>query len=726
MDGDRRAQREAISRALLDRHGGKRRREWIDHFCLFHEDRHRSASWAEENGVYYCRTEDRVYYTPQVLDKLLIPTTPLMGKRKKPPAEVLPPITQATIYTYIRPDGSVSHLKFRWGDGHDKLIRQTSLDFDWVRPADAYPIYGDFGLTREQPTHIVVVEGEKCVDRIDQLGDSLAGSSIRAITCGSNSELRKYAVELVGVLGQLHPLSITLWPDNDEPGLAAMRHVHVELQRASLAHSLISPAELGLPLKGDVCDYADAGGSLSVLLAKQTGTLEHEPVRELVEETVVTRDGHFMWPMARVPTAIKEDYMDALWQHKYGALPKTNQRRELIAGLISKGRNNPAQVRSRVFTNEQVTWWRPEPTGQCYRISAEGIELDNDPPGIFLAVPSDDGRHTSTDVDLAGERNDLIELLSIWSFSDTELAMIEGWLVCAMGSLSTPILFIKSAAGTGKTTLARWLAAIIEPFASEPPARIMRDERHFLRQVMAHPVVVIDNVSRVESAVEDTLSQLVTGAAFSIRPLYEDRLVELFLRRAVILTTTNYDIYKGDLASRTVVLEPARKTHGYFSDRELQKRVAHLFPKVRGYVMKLLATYFQKRGDYIEPNIPFRIGDLGMVFATLGYDTDALAQQESMARSAVVSINDPWLESIVELWKEEDSIYVFKTTREIHQWMLDYGCVDAPPEKSPRLPRWFAEKAPFFADYGFSVERWMQNPRGYKFRRIELARSTVG
>src|SRR5438094_1138813 len=107
------------------------------------------------------------------------------------------------------------------------------------------------------------------------------------------------------------------------------------------------------------------GGSLSVLIPKQTGTLEAEPVRQLVEQTIVTRDGHFMWPELRIPTAIKEDYVDALWQQAYGSLPKTQQRREVIAGLIQKGRESPVQVRSRAFTNEQVTWWRPQPSGRC-------------------------------------------------------------------------------------------------------------------------------------------------------------------------------------------------------------------------------------------------------------------------------------------------------------------------------------------------------------------------
>jgi len=388
-----RAQRESITRALLERHGGRRRREWIDHYCLFHDDQHRSASWAEANGIYFCRKEDRVYYTPQVLDKLLIPVTPLVGRARAKTKEVLPPITQATIYTYLRPDGTSSHLKVRWDLADGKLIRQTSLDLDWQRPEDAYPIYGDYGL--DAGCHLVVVEGEKCVDRIRQLGDSLGSVPIRSLTCGAASELRSHAVDLVARLGQLQPASITLWPDNDEPGLAAMRAVHVELQRANLLHSLLSPAQLGLPLKGDVCDYADAGGSLSILIAKQTGMLEQEPVRELVEKTIVTRDGHFMWPEHRIPSAIQEDRVDALWQRAYGGLPKTTQRRELIASLIAKSHDSPAQVRSRLYTNEQVTWWRPQPTGQCYRISAQGIELDDDPPGIFLAVPSDDGRHTS-------------------------------------------------------------------------------------------------------------------------------------------------------------------------------------------------------------------------------------------------------------------------------------------------------------------------------------------
>jgi hypothetical protein len=719
VDSSWAAQREAITRALIDRHGGRTRDKWIDHRCLFHDDRHRSASWVEATGTYYCRTEDKTYFVPQVLERLSMPVVRSASTpgRKLTQPEALPPITQAKIYTYLRPDGTPSHLKVRWGDGAEKIIRQTSLDFDWRKPADAYPIYGDYQMDGAS-THLVVVEGEKCVERIRHLDDHLGGHDIRGVTCGSSADLTSHATDLVARIGEIRPLSITLWPDNDEPGMAAMRALHLALADQNLVHSTIAPAELGLPLKGDVVDFADSGGSLSILLAKQSGALSAEPVRELVSATIVTRDGHMMWPATREPTAINEDWVSALWLHTYGSMASQKQRLQAVAGLRVKARMDPVTVRSRVYTNEQQTWWRPEPTGGTYRISAGAIEEHVDPPGIFLSVPRDDGRHTSTAVNLDGEQSDLRELLSIWKFSDTELAMIEGWLVCAMGSLQTPILLIKSAAGTGKTTLARWLAAVVEPFASEPEARIMKDERQFLRQVMAHPVMLIDNVSRVESAVEDVLARLVTGAAFSIRPLYEDRLVEVFLRRAIILTTTNYEIYKGDLLSRTVVLEPVRRDQGYFADRELQKRVAHLFPLVRGYVLKLLQKYFFAR-EQSDPETPFRIGDLGTVFAALGYDTAALAEQEAFARSQVVAPNDPWLEAIVSMWKDEDSLYVFKTTQEIVTYLRDYGVPEVPSVMSPRLPRWFAEKAPFFADYGFNIERVYSNPRGYRFRKLE-------
>lgn len=711
------AERQEITDALI-RHRAKVRKSkgvtWYDHHCLFHADHHRSASWQPDTGTYYCRTEDKTYLVPQVLEALLVPI-PQTVRRNSIRIPSHPSPLTATIYTYLWPDGKPSHVKLRWGDGDQKQILQSDLDFSFRLPEKTYPIYGDYNLA--DGLHLVVVEGEKNVERISALDDDLDGISILAVTCGSVADIKKHATELCARLGELHPASITLWPDNDEPGLAAMRSVHLALNNQGLVHSLIRPAELGLPLKGDVCDFADQNQSLSALIAKANGTLESDAVEALLAKTIVTR-GWMVYPDGRDLSAISEENAKAIWYDAYRSLPNSKQLQEYLARVRLKSMREPVTISPRVYTNEQVTWWRPN-QGLPYRISAEGIVLDADPPGVFLLTP-DDGRHVDTSVDASGTSHHLEELLQPWILSDTEIAMITGWLVCAMGSLQTPILFMKSGAGTGKTTLARFLLSVVEPMSPELRSRVLRDERHFAIGLMKYPVALIDNVSRVESEVEDTLSQLVTGYTASIRPLYSDTETAMFLRRGIIITTTNWDIYKGDLASRTIVVEPKRRQAAYADDRYMQRRYTPLIPKIRNYIMGLLAVYYRQRVQH-QNNTHFRVGDLGVVFACLGYDTAILAQQESLARSNVVSSNDPWLEAMVELWREEDSISYVKTTKEVLDWMESYGCQGVPAEKSPRLARWFAEKSPFFIDYGFTVERVMTNPRGYRFVRVEPA-----
>jgi hypothetical protein len=134
--------------------------------------------------------------------------------------------------------------------------------------------------------------------------------------------------------------------------------------------------------------------------------------------------------------------------------------------------------------------------------------------------------------------------------------------------------------------------------------------------------------------------------------------------------------------------------------------------------MNLLATYYANRAN-VTNNAAFRIGDLGVVFGALGYDTAMLAHEESRDRAEAVSSNDPWLEAMVELWREEASISFLKTVQEVLRYLREYGCENVPADKSPKLARWFAQKQPFFLDYGFQVERVMNNPRGYRFKRIE-------
>lgn len=613
------------------------------------------------------------------------------------------------IYTYLFPDGRPSHMKWRWDE--PKRFTQVALDGTPGLPTETWPLYGDQGLS--EGLHVLVVEGEKQVDRTVELDDRLDQIPIRAITAGSASDLRNHAVEIAARLGELKPRSITLWPDNDEAGLAAMRSVHSALQKQGIAHATIQPAALGLPIKGDLIDYVTAGNSLATLVARQTGTLEAEPVAALVAKSIVGA-GSLIW--GRELRAISEDNARAVWYEEYRALPTQRQLQEFLALLRIKLKTDSHTISSRLYTNEQVTWWRPN-SGPAIQISAQGLSPSEDPPGIFLQTP-DDGRHVDASVDLDGSGRDLEELLSPWELSDTQIAMITGWLVCAMGNLQTPILFLKSPAGTGKTTLARWLLGVIEPMTPELKPQQLADERQFALSLMKYPVALIDNASRVASSIEDTLSQLVTGYSVSLRPLYTDTEKGMFLRRAVIVTTTNWDIYKGDLHSRTVTVPLKPRGHGYADDRSMQRRYMPLIPKIRGHIMSLLSIYYQRR-DQFSNNTDFRVGDFGIALASLGYDTAELAALESVDRAEGAS-NDSKVEALVEMWQEEASVSFIKYSKDICDLWREYGCEDIPAVKSNKTPRWFATKGPFFADYGFKVEPWRDaHGRGYRFVRIE-------
>jgi hypothetical protein len=709
-------ERADISARLGLRKGVRQRGEWLDHHCLFHDDTHRSASWNEEHGTYYCRTEDKTYPVPDVLRVLNMSNRERrqqIGLERPRAKRDLPVKLPDHIFTYVFPDGRPSHMKWRWDD--PKRFGQYGLDGSPGLPLDSWPIYGDYDLA--QGLHILVVEGEKCVDRVAELDDALDQIPIRALSAGSAADLRNHAVEIAARLGELHPKSICLWPDNDEPGLAAMRAVHSALQKQGLVHATIQPASLGLPLKGDLVDYADQGNSLATVLARQTGALESEPVRELVLKTLVSRDGRVAFPDTRDFVTINEEWGRAIWKEAYNVLPSQNQLQNFLADLRLKSRQSPLTISPRVYTNEQTTWWRPN-SGPAIKIAAEGLSLSEDPSDVFLLTP-DDGRHVDASVDLGGSGRDLEELLSPWYLTDGEIASITGWLVCAMGGLQTPILAVKSPAGTGKTTLARFLVSVIEPMCPELRTRQLSDERHFALGLMKYPVALIDNVSRIDSEIEDTLSQLVTGYTASIRPLYTDSEVSLFLRRGIILTTISWDVYKGDLYSRMVTVKPERRTKGYFDDRFMQRRYTPLIPKVRGYVMNLLSVYYQRRSETPDPG-HFRNGDLGLVLACLGYDVPGLAAEMGRARTESMVSNDARVEALVELWKDRASRWFKIPTKELYDYLRNWGITDLPPLTSKGFARWIAEKATIFADYGFQIEPYRDaKERGYKFSMVE-------
>lgn len=732
------ADRREITARLMARRGRRRLSDgetWIDHRCLFHDDAHESASWQAETGVYFCRTESKTFAVPLVMQALAMresgprPAVHGVASARSLPARDQPELPAAKFpkdkalavaYRYTFPDGRLSHVKYRVGDGPRKNIWQEGPAGESSLPEQVWPIFQAPGLDHRS-IHLLVVEGEKCVEIVHDADESYDTVPIRALTAGSVSDLKKHAALLAAYIRDLHPASVTVWPDNDEPGVRAAEEVSTQLLMLNVEHRVLDPGALGLPPKGDVVDFVLAGGRLSEQIRQGRLPQLNGSADGMVSRAIVTRDAHVVFPQTRNLVAINHDNAAAIWYHEAHGLPKDAQTKELATRLRVKSQIMPVEVRPRQHNTSTETWWRPRSTGAAVHISRSGVDLVDDPEGVFLYTPSDELSYPP-DVDLDGSRADLEEMGSHFHLTPVELVMLEGWLCCAIAGLQTPILFMRAPAGTGKTTLARLLLGVIEPLCPELDLskRANQDMRELITVLRSTQALLIDNVSKLDGGLEDQLAKMVTGYTTALRPLYSDQVLTQRLRRALILTTTGYDVYKGDLAQRMIVAQPQTERElRWLPDSVATARFARFIPRIRGFVFHQVAEYYRQRESLEALPIAFRIGDLGLVLAGLGYDTNEMAELEAKAKSQIISQDNPWVESLVELWQQEDSVTFTISTADLLKYMADYGIKDLPPEKSSRLARFLNEKNPMFADFGFTVEKWRTASfKGFKFRRL--------
>lgn len=132
-------------------------------------------------------------------------------------------------------------------------------------------------------------------------------------------------------------------------------------------------------------------------------------------------------------------------------------------------------------------------------------------------------------------------------------ALIKAYLVGAFyPGIPVPVLNLTGPQGSGKSTIARRVRALIDPNRSP-----LRTEPHDSRDIAAaakhNYLVVFDNVSNIPIWLSDTMCRLATGGGFASRALYtndEEHIVQAL--RPIVITAVNNVIMRGDLADRTI------------------------------------------------------------------------------------------------------------------------------------------------------------------------------
>ena len=171
--------------------------------------------------------------------------------------------------------------------------------------------------------------------------------------------------------------------------------------------------------------------------------------------------------------------------------------------------------------------------------------------------------------------------------------------------------------GTGKSTAARLLAALIDPSPAQLRAA-PRDIEAWVLGASGSCVVVLDNLSSVSDWLSDAICRACTGEGLVRRTLYtDDGLTVTSFRRNVMLTSIDAGSLRGDLGDRLVTIEldlidPA--------DRKRDQVIAAAFTAAHA---RLLGALFELTSQVLAvlPRVsltdPPRMADFAHVLAAL-------------------------------------------------------------------------------------------------------------
>jgi len=206
-----------------------------------------------------------LYTIPDILEKKF-------GIQKRMQESIKPARFMSACYDYVDENGEVRYQVQRF---EPKTFRQRRPDEkgDWVynmQGVEALP-YRLPDIIAKPNMPIFIVEGEKAADKLAKMG--LLATSNHGGAKNWKSELNRH----------FKGRRIVILPDNDEAGSA---HADLVVSELFGVADMIKRLELpGLPLKGDVVDWLEAGNGLEALLAavKDTPVIESAPELKAAE-----------------------------------------------------------------------------------------------------------------------------------------------------------------------------------------------------------------------------------------------------------------------------------------------------------------------------------------------------------------------------------------------------------------------------------------------------------
>lgn len=181
-------------------------------------------------------------------------------------------------------------------------------------------------------------------------------------------------------------------------------------------------------------------------------------------------------------------------------------------------------------------------------------------------------------------------LRQCWSLNDDDAiavaVLLVEWVRC---DTPQPVLEVTGGAGSGKTTFARQLAALIDPRTGGTPSiRLVRED--VSAAVMNNYVLYADNISALSVEEQDLACMAATGATLTTRRLYaQGDVFSVALLNPLIITSIVPALTRADAKTRVLPIKlPPRQAHR--SDAAIAREFEAQRPALVGALLTLLSA----------------------------------------------------------------------------------------------------------------------------------------
>lgn len=479
------------------------------------------------------------------------------------------------LHEYRDSQGNILYWRIR--------LKNPATGEKWIRPmrydtergymleepnyTDGKPLYNLDKLLSQEKSPVIIPEGEWCVDRLGRLG------ALSTTTGGANSVDKADLQPLAG-------RSITIWPDNDEPGKSFKNSLIEKLLPLNCDIKVIDIKSLNLPEKGDFVDWQALNPDATLDDIYKLPMITIEKHEDGIEETsgdksqttalvdfTRTRVKLFHDKNAavyaqdittgetrRLDGRQFKDWLIANFYEFSGNSPREQSIREALNTLsgLARYRGECCEVYIRAAHHDSKYYLDLGEPGQSRAvcITSNGWEIIDKPPICFLRP------ETLHPLPEPMRNGDIALLWDLVNIPESDRLLIITWLIdCLRPETPFPVLELMGEQGSAKSTTQKMLRRLTDPNSCDLRAAPKTIEDIFV-SAGVNWIVSYENISHLSPQVQDALCVLATGGGFAKRKLYSDAdECVILVKRPVVLNGISAAVTAQDLIDRTISIE---------------------------------------------------------------------------------------------------------------------------------------------------------------------------